>query len=151
MPVNRYRSTEGKGPSASRFAFRGYRYDEFLVVYLRGLLCSRPTDEQYFLSNSESNTCLPSLADPSSAHAPLSQLVYTSPVVEALAERTLGYGTANAKRLNTPINESAILVWQGVLEDKSDIARVQLPIPDGMVEAGKETSAAYRSFRRCTR
>jgi hypothetical protein len=46
------------------------------------------------------------------------------PVVEALAERTLGYGTANAERLNAPINESAILVWQGVLEDKNDIARV---------------------------
>jgi hypothetical protein len=76
------------------------------------------------LSNWESNTCLPSVADPSSDRATLSQLVYTSPVVEALAERTLGYGTANAERLNAPINESAILVWQGVLEDKNDIARV---------------------------
>jgi hypothetical protein len=51
------------------------------------------------------------------------------PAVLPLAQRTLGYGTASSNRLNAPISESAVLIWQGVLEDKTDIARIQLPIP----------------------
>jgi hypothetical protein len=53
----------------------------------------------------------------------------SDPAIDALAKRTLGYGTASSERLNAPIWDSAILIWQGVLEDKSDIARIQLPIP----------------------
>jgi len=36
---------------------------------------------------------------------------------------------ARSERLNAPLPDRAVLIWQGVLEDKSDIARVQLPIP----------------------
>src|SRR5438270_7844415 len=49
--------------------------------------------------------------------------------VRTLVKRTLGYGTARSSRLSAPIWETAVFVWQGVLEDKSDIARVQIPIP----------------------
>jgi hypothetical protein len=45
-----------------------------------------------------------------------------------LVQRTLGYGTARSSRLSNPVWGSAVLIWQGVLEDKSDIARIQLPI-----------------------
>lgn len=52
-----------------------------------------------------------------------------APGVLALAKVTLGYGTARSTRLNNPVWDSAVLIWQGVLEDKSDIARIQIPIP----------------------
>jgi hypothetical protein len=49
-------------------------------------------------------------------------------VVE-LCQRTLGRGQANSNRLRNPSPDSAVLVWQGVLEGPSDRAFVQLPIP----------------------
>jgi subtilisin family serine protease len=49
--------------------------------------------------------------------------------VKPLVKRTLGYGTATAERLSAPLPETAVLVWQGVLEDKDDVARIQIPIP----------------------
>jgi hypothetical protein len=50
------------------------------------------------------------------------------PAVLPLVQRTLGYGTAHSSRLSSPSLDSAVLIWQGVLEDKSDVARIQLPI-----------------------
>jgi hypothetical protein len=49
--------------------------------------------------------------------------------VAPLVKRTLGYGTARAERLDAPLGETAVLLWQGMLEDKNDIARIQIPIP----------------------
>jgi hypothetical protein len=49
--------------------------------------------------------------------------------VKELAERTLGRGSASAHRLDAPSAETGVMIWQGVLEDEKDIARVQLPIP----------------------
>ena len=46
-----------------------------------------------------------------------------------LAELTLGRGQANSARLMNPLGRSAVMLWQGVLENASDIARVQIPIP----------------------
>lgn len=51
------------------------------------------------------------------------------PAVEALAERTIGYGVASAGRLAHPKPDSAVFLWQGVIEGPSDTVRVQLPIP----------------------
>jgi hypothetical protein len=64
----------------------------------------------------------------------------TEPVSDAavapLVKRTLGYGTAHAERLGSPRGETAVLLWQGVLEDKNDLARIQIPIPrDWLKEA----------------
>ena len=47
----------------------------------------------------------------------------------ALAERTLGRGNASARRLSSPNSDSAIIVWQGILDGPDDLARVQMPIP----------------------
>jgi hypothetical protein len=49
--------------------------------------------------------------------------------IATLARKTLGYGTAGSERLRTPSWNSAVLIWQGVLDDKSDLARVQIPVP----------------------
>jgi hypothetical protein len=60
----------------------------------------------------------------------------SDPPIAQLVKRTLGYGTAHAKRIDTPLGETAVLLWQGVLEDKDDVARIQVPIPrDWLVEA----------------
>jgi hypothetical protein len=57
-----------------------------------------------------------------------------------VAARTLGFGEASARRLDTPSNEEAIFVWQGVLADKTDQARILLPIPTAWLEgAGDPT------------
>jgi hypothetical protein len=56
--------------------------------------------------------------------------------VAPLVKRTLGYGTARSKRLEEPLGETAVLLWQGALEDKNDVARIQIPIPkDWLKEA----------------
>lgn len=49
--------------------------------------------------------------------------------VSALAERTIGRGYASADRLQRPFGDSAVILWQGILENVKDIARVQIPIP----------------------
>jgi hypothetical protein len=60
--------------------------------------------------------------------------------VRELAERTLGRGRASARRLDAPSAGTGVMIWQGVLEDEKDIARVQLPIPsDWLGEADEPT------------
>jgi hypothetical protein len=54
--------------------------------------------------------------------------VSTEPVPE-LGQRTLGRGQASAHRLESPSASSGVMIWQGVLEDSQDIARIQIPIP----------------------
>ena len=60
-------------------------------------------------------------------------LTATPPVddnaVKNLAERTLGRGSASADRLDTPLARTGVMIWQGVLEDEKDIAKIQVPIP----------------------
>ncbi|HEY5087005.1 MAG TPA: S8 family serine peptidase, partial [Gemmatimonadaceae bacterium] len=51
------------------------------------------------------------------------------PAVDALADRTIGYGTAAPTRLAAPVASSALFVWQGVIESAKDVVRIQLPIP----------------------
>jgi hypothetical protein len=46
-----------------------------------------------------------------------------------LAALTLGHGEAKSTRVKTPSDEAAIFVWQGLILDKSDIARVVFPVP----------------------
>lgn len=61
--------------------------------------------------------------------------VNTQPVPE-LGERTLGRGQASAQRLEAPSASTGVMIWQGVLEDDQDIARIQIPIPaDWLKEA----------------
>ncbi len=64
--------------------------------------------------------------------------------VRNLAQRTLGMGSASAERIDNPIPNTAILIWQGVLDGPADIARVQLPSPRGMAEIGFRTVAQNR-------
>ncbi|MGA2173233.1 MAG: S8 family serine peptidase, partial [Sedimentisphaerales bacterium] len=49
--------------------------------------------------------------------------------IKDLIKRALGRGYATADRLNDPINSSAVLVWQGIIESPKDVVRVQIPIP----------------------
>jgi len=61
--------------------------------------------------------------------------VSTQPVPD-LGERTLGRGQASAQRLEAPSASTGVMIWQGVLEDDQDIARIQIPIPpDWLKEA----------------
>lgn len=57
---------------------------------------------------------------------------------EALIQRTLGRGTASSAKLDKPSANSAVMVWQGILEGPDDLARVQIPIPTGWLTAAKE-------------
>jgi hypothetical protein len=52
-----------------------------------------------------------------------------TPAIKQLVERTQGYGVASAQRLSNPDSRSAVFLWQGLLEDKDDMALVQIPIP----------------------
>jgi hypothetical protein len=56
------------------------------------------------------------------------------PAVRALAERTLGFGSASHLRLIHPKPGSAILFWQGIIQSPRDIVRVQLPVPSSWLE-----------------
>lgn len=51
-----------------------------------------------------------------------------------LARRSLGRGAADHTRLDHPVPESAVMLWQGILEGPGDIARVKLPIPRAWYE-----------------
>jgi len=69
-------------------------------------------------------------------------LTATPPVahdaVRELAKRTLGRGVASAHRLDAPSSETGVMIWQGVLEDDKDIARIQVPIPADWVKEADE-------------
>ena len=56
------------------------------------------------------------------------------PAIKQLVERSLGRGQAIAHRLDSPSASSGVMIWQGVLEDDKDIARIQLPIPVNWVK-----------------
>lgn len=58
--------------------------------------------------------------------------------VGALAKRTLGRGRANVQRLDAPRPSSGVMIWQGVLEDDKDIARVQMPVPVAWLRAAEK-------------
>lgn len=46
-----------------------------------------------------------------------------------LTLRTLGRGVASADLLANPDSNSAVFIWQGVLLDHKEIAKIQIPIP----------------------
>ena len=52
-----------------------------------------------------------------------------TPDLRKLAERTLGRGFASASPLSAPQADRALFVWQGLIESRSDIVRVQVPLP----------------------
>lgn len=58
--------------------------------------------------------------------------------VGELAERTLGRGEASAQRLAKPSAATGVMIWQGVLEDEKDIAKIQVPVPSGWLEEADE-------------
>ena len=58
--------------------------------------------------------------------------------VQALVDRTLGNGKAQAARLTRPIAGSAVLIWQGYIESPDDKVRVQLPIPIEWLASAEE-------------
>jgi hypothetical protein len=65
-------------------------------------------------------------------------LTSTPPIEDAavkeLVKLTLGRGLASAQRLDKPLAATGVMVWQGVLEDERDIARIQIPIPTDWLE-----------------
>jgi len=58
--------------------------------------------------------------------------------VRELAQRTLGRGSASAIRLTAPLASTGVMIWQGVLEDEKDVARIELPIPHDWFKEAKE-------------
>lgn len=60
------------------------------------------------------------------------------PRFKELAARTLGFGVAASERLKSPDPDVVTFVWQGVLDNKSDIARVVVPIPTSWLEEAGE-------------
>jgi hypothetical protein len=60
------------------------------------------------------------------------------PAIEELARVTLGRGFASAQALNNPNIDSAVLLWQGVLDSTDDLARVQVPVPRQWLQQAQE-------------
>jgi hypothetical protein len=60
----------------------------------------------------------------------------------SLVERTLGRGTGSAERLGVPQAESAVMIWQGIINDSDDKVRIQVPIPRAWLQ-----EAAHPSLR----
>jgi hypothetical protein len=58
--------------------------------------------------------------------------------VRPLAARALGHGHAKADRLHTPQADTAVFIWQAVLEGPHDIARVRVPIPRDWLAAAAD-------------
>ena len=54
-----------------------------------------------------------------------------------LADLTLGMGRASADRLSGPLGDTAVLVWQGIIEGPDDMVRVQLPIPREWIKSAE--------------
>jgi hypothetical protein len=54
-----------------------------------------------------------------------------------LEERALGKGIASGRRLGHASLETAVFVWQGILEGPDDIAQIHLPIPKAWVGAAE--------------
>lgn len=48
---------------------------------------------------------------------------------EKLAKRTLGRGCPSAQRLRSPSTDSAVFIWQTVLQAPGTVARVHVPVP----------------------
>lgn len=46
-----------------------------------------------------------------------------------LGDRTLGFGRSDARPLRSPQQRTARFIWQGVIDSRDKISRVQLPIP----------------------
>lgn len=59
-----------------------------------------------------------------------------SGAVRILAGRTLGHGRPSAERLTSPLNATAVFLWQGTLEGPGHSARLRVPLPrDWLKEA----------------
>lgn len=56
---------------------------------------------------------------------------------EKLAERTLGLGYPLHDRLRNPAPDSAVFVWQAVLEEAKSVARVRFPVPVEWLKTAK--------------
>lgn len=49
--------------------------------------------------------------------------------IKKLADRTIGRGIASSERISSPVQGSAVIVWQGTISTKDEVVRVKLPIP----------------------
>lgn len=55
--------------------------------------------------------------------------------LQPLAKRTLGFGKSDIAPLRNPQQRTALLIWQGIIKSRDEIARVQLPIPNEWINA----------------
>jgi hypothetical protein len=89
--------------------------------------------EAAFALNLLQRVCLPGARPYASTAKAFLILTALAPAVAGsaaiLAQRSLGRGSTSTRRLRTPDRDSAVLMWQGVLDGPGDIARVTLPIP----------------------
>ena len=60
------------------------------------------------------------------------------PNIKELVARTMGYGLASSRRLSSPLDTSAVFIWQGLLEDKNDLALIQVPVPRAWLSAASK-------------
>jgi len=58
--------------------------------------------------------------------------------VKELVGVTLGKGTAIHRRIANPRANSAVFVWQGLLENSKDKARIRIPIPNQWLQNAKK-------------
>jgi hypothetical protein len=55
-----------------------------------------------------------------------------------LEQRAVGFGRGQAARLRTPLAESAVFVWQCVLDGPRTVAGVRLPIPEAWLRRAEQ-------------
>lgn len=64
-------------------------------------------------------------------------LPVTPGLPRAVATATVGRGVASARRLTAPASNSAVYVWQGMLDGPGLVSRLQVPIPNNWLSAAK--------------
>jgi len=60
------------------------------------------------------------------------------PSIKKIRKRTLGRGKGRVDQLDQPRSNSAVIIWQGILEGPKDLARVKVPIPHRWWERAEE-------------
>jgi len=61
-----------------------------------------------------------------------------SPNLKKLADRTLGFGPLDFGSIETPANDRAVFLWQGVVPSEDDMITVEIPVPGEWVQKAQK-------------
>lgn len=62
---------------------------------------------------------------------------FTNTQLTKLADRTLGYGLVDFGRIEQQIEERAVFLWQGILDEEGQLLTLEIPLPGKWIELAK--------------